>query len=264
MLRAGVPRRALELLDESLRIERQRGPDIEPTATVLGNFGQALQGLGRLQPAREAFAEECRLAISHGDEFSQMHCLIGHSAVSVQMGELDQAQQELSRLGPLFEKSALPANSPPVRVRDVMQGKVDLARGKAAQARAGFERALIKDSNDPTNMHAYLGLSMAALAANDPSGAVDAARHALTIATALQSDVPHSSQTGLASLWLGRALLRAGDRAGGREALEAAVTHLSNTIDADHPYLLQARAELGDARHGPMARANQEQQYAER
>ena len=89
-------------------------------------------------------------------------------------------------------------------------------------------------------------------------------RSGLTIATALQSDVPHSSQTGLASLWLGRALLRAGDRAGGREALETAVTHLSNTIDADHPYLLQARAELGDARHGAMARTNQEQQYAER
>jgi hypothetical protein len=113
-------------------------------------------------------------------------------------------------------------------------------------------------------MQAYLGKSMVALAANDPAGAVEAARRALPIAAALQGDVPHSSQTGLVSLWLGRALLRAGDRAGGRDALETAITHLSNTIDADHPYLLQARAELGDARHSATTRSDQGQQYAER
>ena len=109
-------------------------------------------------------------------------------------------------------------------------------------------------------MHAYVGRSMVALAANDPDGAVEAARRALRIAAALQGDVPHSSQTGLASLWLGRSLLRAGDRVEGRNALEAAITHLSNTIDLDHPYLLQARAELSDALHGATASNGQERQ----
>ena len=109
-------------------------------------------------------------------------------------------------------------------------------------------------------MHAYVGRSMAALAANDPESAVEAARHALSIAAALQGDVPYSSQTGLASLWLGRSLLRAGDRVGGRDALEAAIRHLSNTIDEDHPYLLQARAELGDALHGATASNDQPRQ----
>ncbi len=101
---------------------------------------------------------------------------------------------------------------------------------------------------------------MAALAANDPDGAVEAARRALSIATALQGDVPYSSQTGLSSLWLGRSLLRAGDRIGGRGALEAAIKHLSNTIDEDHPYLLQARAELSDALHGATASNDQHRQ----
>jgi hypothetical protein len=76
--------------------------------------------------------------------------------------------------------------------------------------------------------------------------------------------VPYSAQTGLASLWLGRALLRAGDRAEGRNALETAITHLSNTIDAEHPYLLQARAELGDVLHGAMASTSQDHKDAER
>ena len=41
--------------------------------------------------------------------------------------------------------------------------------------------------------------------------------------------MPYSSQTGLASLWLGRWLLRAGDRVGGRDALEAAITSVIQT-----------------------------------
>jgi serine/threonine protein kinase len=263
MLRAGVPGRALELLDESVRIERQRGPDIEVTATVLGNRGLALLGLGRLQQARAAFDEECALAISHGDESSEMHCLIGGASVSIQLGELDRAQQSLKRLGQLIEESALPPESPPVRVRAVMQGRLALASGKAAEAAAAFDRALTDTSStDPTTLQANLGKSMAALAANDPTGAVAAARHALPIATALQGDLPHSSQTGLASLWLGRALLRGGDRAEGRKALEAAVAHLSSTIDADHPYLMQAKAELRETLTTRTAPGHEQKQQA--
>ena len=266
MLRAGVPRRALELLDEGIRIERQRGPDIELTATVVGNRGLALQGLGRLQQAREAFDEECRLAIGHSDEFSEMHCLVGESALSIQSGELDGAQNYLKRLDALIQESDLPADSPPARVSVLMHARLDLARGKLTEARAGFERAIIEGARDPTNMHAYVGSSMAALAANDAAAASEFARRAMRIAAVLQGNVPHSSQTGLASLWLGRALLRAGDRVEGRKALEAAVAHLSNTIDPDHPYLTQARAELRDAQllTARPARTEQDQQHAER
>jgi hypothetical protein len=73
LLRAGVPRRALELLDESVRIEGQRGPDIELTATMVGNRGLALLGLGRLQQARASFDERVSAAIDHSDDFTEMH-----------------------------------------------------------------------------------------------------------------------------------------------------------------------------------------------
>jgi len=264
MLGAGVPRRALQLLEESERIERQRGPDIDLTATVVGNRGLALQALGRLDQARAAFDLECQLAVRHADEFSQMHCLVGEASLSIQQDQLDGAQDSLNRLAALMEKSAAPAESPPARVHAVLQGRLDLARGNLAGAGANFQRALVTEGKDPTSMHANVGKSMAALAANDPEHAVEAARHALRIAAALQGDVPYSAQTGLAQLWLGRSLLRAGDRVEGRKALQAAVAHLSNTIDDDHPYLLQARSELGDALHGPIAGNNQAHQQGER
>jgi len=234
---------------------------------MVGNRGLALLGLGRLQQARASFDEECRLAIDHSDDFTEMHCLVGESSVSIQSGELDGAQRYLDRLEGLLNKAGAPADSPPARVYALTKARLDLARGKLPEAHASFERAILEGTApDPTNMHAYVGGSVAALAANDATNAVELARRALRIAAVLQGDVPHSSQTGIASLWLGRALLRAGDRAEGREALEAAVSHLSNTIDSNHPNLVQARAELRDARLITVrtTRGEQDQQYAER
>jgi len=267
LLRAGVPRRALELLDESVRLEGQRGPDIELTATVVGNRGLALLGLGRWPQARVAFDQECRLAIDHNDKFTEMHCLIGESSLSIQTGDLDGAQRYMERLEQLLVNAGAPADSPPARVHALTRARLDLARGRLPEARAGFARAILESTApDPTNMHAYVGSSMTAFVANDAADAVEFARHAVRIAAVLQGDVPHSSQTGIASLWLGRALLRAGDRVEGRKALEAAVSHLSNTIDADHPNLVQARAELRDAQllTARTTGGEQDQQYAER
>jgi serine/threonine protein kinase/tetratricopeptide (TPR) repeat protein len=254
MLNAGVPRRALELLDESIRIEGQRGPDVELTATVLGNRGLALQALGRFEQARTEFDKECRLAISHGDEFTELHCLIGQASVSMMLGEhgdaqqLDHAQHYLDQFTQLLNQLSAPADSPPARAQLLVQSRVQLARGQLAQARSGFERVIIDRPHDSMNLDGYLGISMTALAANDAARAVEFARRAMPLAVARQGDLPHSHYVGLASLWLGRALLRAGDRVEGRKALEAAVSHLSNTIDSDNPNLLRARAELGEAR----------------
>jgi len=175
-----MEQRALELLDESVRIEGQRGPDIELTATMVGNRGLALLGLGRLQQARASFDEECRLAIDHSDDFTEMHCLVGESSVSIQRGELDGAQRYLDRLEGLLNKAGAPADSPPARVYALTKARLDLARGKLPEAHASFERAILEGTApDPTNMHAYVGSSMAALAANDATNAVELARRVL-------------------------------------------------------------------------------------
>jgi len=265
-------RRALELLDESIRLEGQRGPDVELTPTVLGNRGLALQALGRFEQARAAFSEECRLAINHSDEFTEMHCLVGEASVAMMLGEsgeaqqLDDAQYYLDRFARLLEQAGAPADSPPARAYLLVQSRVNLGRGKLAEARSGFEHVIIERPHDSMNLDGYLGMSMTALAANDAARAVEFARRAMPIAIARKRDLPYSHYVGSTSLWLGRALLRAGDRVEGRKALEAAVNHLSNRIDPDHPLLLQARAELREAQllTAQMARGEQDHQHAER
>jgi tetratricopeptide (TPR) repeat protein len=272
MMNAGVPRRALELLDESIRIEGERGPDIELTATVLGNRGLALQALGRFQQARAAFDEECRLAISHGDEFTELHCLIGEASVSMMLGEagdarqFEVAQQYLDRFARLLQRKGAPPDSPPARAFLLVQSRVQLGNGKVAEARSGFERVIVERPTDQMNLDGYLGITMTSLATNDAARAVEFARRAMPLALGRQGDLPHSHYVGLASLWLGRALLQAGDRVEGRKALEAAVSHLSNTVDDDNPNLVRARAELREARllTARSARGEQDQQHTER
>jgi hypothetical protein len=128
------------------------------------------------------------------------------------------------------------------------KARLDLARGKLPEAHAGFERAILEGTApDPTNMHAYVGSSMAALAANDATNAVELARRALRIAACCRETCrirvkPGSLRSGSAARCCGPAtVLKArGARSSG--------SHLSNTIDSNHPNLVQARAELRDAR----------------
>ena len=56
--------------------------------------------------------------------------------------------------------------------------------------------------------------------------------------------MPHSNRTGLSWLVLGRVLAKKGDSVGSRQALLAAIEHLSDTVDPDHPQLLRARHAL--------------------
>jgi hypothetical protein len=58
----------------------------------------------------------------------------------------------------------------------------------------------------------------------------------------LQGGLPYSTNTGQSYLKLARALHQLGDVEQARAALSSAVEHLSNTVDEEHPLLVQARA----------------------
>jgi predicted negative regulator of RcsB-dependent stress response len=70
----------------------------------------------------------------------------------------------------------------------------------------------------------------------------------------MQGGIPHSNFTGLSQLMLGRVLLARGETEPAHRAFESAVTHLSSTVDANHPSLAQAR-ELLAATAGTSSRS---------
>src|SRR6185437_8474321 len=67
------------------------------------------------------------------------------------------------------------------------------------------------------------------------------ARRALSITQAAQGGVPYSDRTGRAWFVLGRVLAQQGNAAQARDAFNAALAHLSNTVDDNHPLLVRAR-----------------------
>jgi tetratricopeptide (TPR) repeat protein len=241
---AGMPGRALQLLDEEVRIETQRESGAEPSSTVTGNQAHMLQALGRFERARAMYELECQLATRHGDDFGEVHCRMGLASLAVETRSFDQATANLNRAMAIMG-SNVRGDSPPMRLRAVLLGRIDLAAGRLAESRTQFGRALENQDASPTTFDAEIGKAEAELAARNAAEAIQSARRGLQWATSLQGNLPHSNQTGLAWLMLGRALRELGDSAQARKAFEAAVLHLSNTVDSDHPALLQARQLLG-------------------
>jgi predicted Zn-dependent protease len=132
-------------------------------------------------------------------------------------------------------------DSAPVLLQAALQGSIDLANGRPSDARAQFQQALARKDPSPTKVDAQLGLAETAITEGDAAAAVREARGALQTAATLQGGLPYSCRTGLAWLMLGRAFQQLGDRGEAGKAFATAIAHLSNTVDADHPGLLQAR-----------------------
>jgi tetratricopeptide (TPR) repeat protein len=243
---AGMPGRALQLLEDEGRMETQRESGAEPSTTVLGNQAHMLRALGRFVPARAAYERECQLATQYADDFSQVHCQLGLAALAVDTRAWSQAQAYLNKAVELLGPK-VPQDSPPLRVRDVLQGRIDVAASRLTEARADFARALTTSDASPTTFFAEVGRADAELAAGNSAQALEHGRRGLQWAKSLQGNLPQSNQTGLAWLTLGRALQAHGERAQARKAFEAAVAHFSSTVDPDHPLLLQARHLLSEA-----------------
>src|SRR5438445_733265 len=82
-------------------------------------------------------------------------------------------------------------SSPPMRVRAVLQGRIDLAAGRLAEARTQFDRALQNPDASPTTFDAELGKAETELGARNAAGAEQNARRGLQWANLLQGDLPH-------------------------------------------------------------------------
>jgi tetratricopeptide (TPR) repeat protein len=238
---AGVPRRALELYDRALSFLKDNAA-ARPPPVMASNRADVLGDLGRYAQAREAY--ELCLQVTRESKFVtfEVSCLLGLASTAERSGDRVTAQRYLGDANRLLP----PSDHRTAWSRLALEGRLDLANGKFEQARAKFDEVLAAKWKSPptTTMTAALGRAEVEVLAGDAAAALARSQDALKRATSLQSGVPYSLQTGLSWLMLGRAHQANGDISQARKAYETAIEHLSNTVDADHPELLRARALL--------------------
>jgi tetratricopeptide (TPR) repeat protein len=147
-------------------------------------------------------------------------------------------------LGYLAQSRELLAGTAPSQILTKLwltEAQLALAEGAVSEARAQFARAFDPKKKTPAMLEASLGKAEAERQAGELPEAARDAQAALDLARSLQGSLPFSSYTGLSWLTLGRALDAQRDPARAAQAFEAAVVQLSNTVDADHPALRDAR-----------------------
>jgi hypothetical protein len=217
----------------------QNDPTSPPPPYLLANRAHALRSLGRFQEARDSYQQCIAQNERSGENNGLAACLLGIAGASYELGDLAAADQFLDRAMQVVGTS-VPPNSPTALSLQAARGTLAMAEGKHEQARSILDAVIAKGHDEPVavalNARAELGLRERKWAEAEAD-----ARRLLSISEAEQGGVPYSDRTGRAWLLLGRVLAQQGDATQARRAFNAAITHLSKTVDNDHPMLMRAR-----------------------
>jgi serine/threonine protein kinase len=239
---AGVPRRSLELYEETLRIAAERDPGGPPPGYVLVNRARALSQLGRFGDATRAYEEALSLNTQQNNPLGKAFCLLGLAFIAIEQADPSSATLQLARAAEVLRD--MPPGVPAWGIHTLLSGRLAVLNGQPDAAQRVFDAMLAGKPSDASSVDTLLGKAEAELLANDPAAAAAHARRALQTAQRMQGGLPYSNRTGLTWLMLGRAAQRLEDAELTREAFESAVLHLANTVDPDHPALVRARAAL--------------------
>jgi tetratricopeptide (TPR) repeat protein len=210
-----------------------------PPPSVVGNRARVLEAIGRFQEARAAYELELQIAQQRQNIESQALALTGLAITAQDLHDRSAAAQYLQHFS-IVSTPSLPAEMLPWQWYAIAQARLDMADGKFAAARAHFAQALGSSSNAAV-MTARLGKSEAELRDGDSAAALEDARLAMQTATKMQGDLPYSNFTGLSWRALGRAQQQLGHSAEAQHAFENAELQLSNTVDDNHPALVEVR-----------------------
>jgi tetratricopeptide (TPR) repeat protein len=237
---AGNPRRALELTDRALRISALNNPGSSPAPYTLATRGRILYSLGRIREAHDAYAG----CVLDKAPRIQIFCLAGLALTSSELGERDRAEAYIQQAFEA-EDAIVPTDQVMIAKLRAVRGQLALSRGHLADARTDLDAAVAGTNSLSVLIPALLPRAELDLSEGKYSAAEADARRLLSLARQSQGGIPYSNRTGLAWLALGRALANQGNQADSRIALRAAVEHLSNTVDPDHPMLKLARELAG-------------------
>jgi tetratricopeptide (TPR) repeat protein len=239
---AGTPKHAVVLYDQALAIVEERDPGGSPPPYMIHNRARSLQLVGRFAESQAAFELGAQLAVRQENHELQGYCLLGLAGIAADLHDRTAAATYLQKLAMLPDTVAGEAG-PLWPAQLLVRGKLHIEDGRFDAALIDFDQAL-RNSSGPSAFAARLGKAEAEVLAGNATGAVSDAQVALGLAASLQGGLPYSTRTGLAWLMLGRALRETGESVRAHAAFESATQHLSNTVETDHPALLEARRSL--------------------
>lgn len=237
-LSAGEPRKALDIYDQTLAIVSRQDPGARAPEYLLANRARALETLGRYSEARTAYADCLTPTAAPG--MKDYFCLLGIASVERELGNLQSADDYIARTASILS-SSMPEDYPPRIGLELMRAKLAISRGQYADARARLDTALARSKSDSLTLTARMSRAELGLLEGRLPEAESDARMSLALAQRARGGVPYSSRVGQASLLLARILSRQGEVDQARAAARMAADHLSRTVDADHPWLRQAR-----------------------
>ncbi|HTT11260.1 MAG TPA: protein kinase [Burkholderiaceae bacterium] len=240
---AGQPKRALALFDEIIQITQRDDPSAQVPLYLLNNRAFMLRTIGRYEEAAAGYSAALAGARKQGNFVSTATALLGLTGLARERGEIAAAERLLAEARQVVE-ARLPAGATAVARMWLERGHLDLAQGRADDAFSAFDIAVKSPGPLAGRVSALGGRAQSELKLGRIEGANADARRALELAQSLQAGNAYSARTGSAWLDLSRVLLAQGDRAGASHALQSAIEHLSNTVDAGQLQLVAARAAL--------------------
>jgi tetratricopeptide (TPR) repeat protein len=237
---AGVPRRAFEIYERTLKMIGENDADAGAQPALIYNSARSLESLGRYDEATARYTRCAADAERAGVPPGHVFCVLGLASVAFEKGDLAAAEKQLGAASALIGPK-MPDHFPPAPRFQTLKGSVALARGRLDEARTTLD-ALISSSRSEFTMTNALRVRAEVNSSESKFAAAESdARRALTLAQKAQGGVPYSNRTGLAWITVGYVLAREGNAVEARKAYHAAVENLSHTVDATHPKLLLAQ-----------------------
>jgi eukaryotic-like serine/threonine-protein kinase len=241
---AGDPLRALQLEDEAIALVAKRQPGLPPPLYIFANKGFSLESMGRYREALEVYSKCAELSVKAGTLPTRLVCLVGQGSVSRELGDLSAAEIYFQRASDVARSNAFPGARENLGLR-LLGARIAISRGRFDEARAALDAAVTAGGMPVSKVSAFLPRADLNLREGKFTAAEADARQALSIAQTAQGGIPYSNRTGLAWLMLGRALAAEGQSDRAHHAFQDAVTHLSKTVDEQHPMLNLARELAG-------------------
>jgi serine/threonine-protein kinase len=241
----GQVQQALQLYEQEIRLSKRVQRDEPAPAGILANYAAMLLDLARYPEALHAYQEAYEAAEHQSFLPVKPYAYIGQAKVYLATGDLPQAQQALDRARQWLD------GAPSLRAGfNMTQARLAAARGELASAQRDMSEIveqLSKNAPNSTRMSdAYRERASVELLQHNLITAKADAEHALQIARTSQADQPSSNTSGAAWLVLGRVLQAGGDKVAARRAALQAEANLSNTLGAQHPQTLAAKALLAE------------------